>query len=104
MRLQQSFEIPLQAATIHIGTDAFNVLNGQFAVLEQVAKSFTLTLIQTVFLHQFEGASTWRTNETIPVGFGTIQMVPAWRFRLEMEPRTSNNLSRHITPRIHPSI
>lgn len=31
---------------------------------------------------------TWRTDETIPVGFGTIQAVPVWRFLLEMEPRT----------------
>ncbi|MBC7293739.1 MAG: ATP-binding protein, partial [Thermoleophilia bacterium] len=29
---------------------------------------------------------TWRTDETIPVGFGTIQVVPFWRFLLEMEP------------------
>lgn len=28
----------------------------------------------------------WRTDETIPVGFGTIQVVPVWRFLLEMEP------------------
>ncbi len=31
---------------------------------------------------------TWRTDESIPVGFGTIQVVPVWRFLLEMEPRT----------------
>ncbi len=31
---------------------------------------------------------TWLTDETIPVGFGTIQVVPVWRFLLEMEPRT----------------
>ena len=31
---------------------------------------------------------TWRTDETIPVGFGTIQAVPVWRFLLEMESRT----------------
>lgn len=31
---------------------------------------------------------TCRTNETIPVGFGTIQVVPVWRFLLEMEPRS----------------
>jgi len=31
---------------------------------------------------------TWRTDEIIPVGFGTIQVVPVWRFLLEMEPRT----------------
>ncbi|ADU66428.1 AAA family ATPase [Desulfurispirillum indicum S5] len=30
---------------------------------------------------------TWRTDETIPVGFGTIQVVPVWRFLLETEPR-----------------
>jgi predicted AAA+ superfamily ATPase len=30
---------------------------------------------------------TWRTDETIPVGFGTIQVVPIWRFLVEMEPR-----------------
>lgn len=30
---------------------------------------------------------TWRTDETIPVGFGTIRAVPVWRFLLEMEPR-----------------
>lgn len=29
---------------------------------------------------------TWRTDETIPVGFGTIRVVPVWRFLLEMEP------------------
>nr|WP_281720570.1 ATP-binding protein [Nitrosomonas nitrosa] len=29
---------------------------------------------------------TWRTDETITVGFGTIQVVPVWRFLLEMEP------------------
>ncbi len=28
---------------------------------------------------------TWRTDETIPVGFGTIQVVPVWRFLLKME-------------------
>lgn len=31
---------------------------------------------------------TWRTDQTIPVGFGTIQVVPVWRFLLETEPRT----------------
>lgn len=31
---------------------------------------------------------TWRTDETIPVGFGTIHVVPVWRFLLKMEPRT----------------
>ena len=31
---------------------------------------------------------TWRTDETIHVGFGTIQVMPVWRFLLEMEPRT----------------
>ena len=31
---------------------------------------------------------TWGTDETIPVGFGIIQVVPVWRFLLEMEPRT----------------
>ncbi|WP_234703580.1 ATP-binding protein [Oleidesulfovibrio alaskensis] len=31
---------------------------------------------------------TWRTDETIPVGFGTIRVVPIWQFLLEMEPRT----------------
>lgn len=31
---------------------------------------------------------TWRTDETIPVGFGTIQVVSVWRFLLEMGPRT----------------
>lgn len=30
---------------------------------------------------------TWRTDETIPVGFGTIRVVPVWRFLLEMESR-----------------
>jgi predicted AAA+ superfamily ATPase len=30
---------------------------------------------------------TWRTDETIPVGFGTIRVVPVWRFLLEMELR-----------------
>lgn len=27
---------------------------------------------------------TWRTEETIPVGFGTIQVVPIWRFLLNL--------------------
>lgn len=27
---------------------------------------------------------TWRTDETIPVGFGTIQVVPIWRFLLDL--------------------
>jgi len=27
---------------------------------------------------------TWRTDETIPVGFGTIQVVPVWRFLLDL--------------------
>ena len=31
---------------------------------------------------------TWRTDESIPVGFGTIQVVPVWRFLLEMNSRT----------------
>ena len=31
---------------------------------------------------------TWRTNETIPVGFGTIRVVPVWRFLLEVDSRT----------------
>ncbi len=31
---------------------------------------------------------TWLTDETIPVGFGSIQEVPVWRFQLEMELRT----------------
>jgi predicted AAA+ superfamily ATPase len=29
---------------------------------------------------------TWRTDEIIPVGFGTIQVVTVWRFLLEIEP------------------
>lgn len=32
---------------------------------------------------------TWRTDETIPVGFGTIQVVPVWRFLLEMERKST---------------
>jgi len=31
---------------------------------------------------------TWCTDEIIPVGFGTIQVVPVWRFLLEMDSRT----------------
>jgi hypothetical protein len=31
---------------------------------------------------------TWRTDETIHVGFGTIRVVPIWQFLLGMEPRT----------------
>ncbi len=31
---------------------------------------------------------TWRTDETIPVGFGTIRVMPVWRFLLEVETRT----------------
>jgi len=31
---------------------------------------------------------TWRTDETISVGFGTIRVVPVWRFLLEMASRT----------------
>ncbi len=31
---------------------------------------------------------TWRTDETIPVGFGTIQVVPVWRFLLEIKEGT----------------
>jgi len=31
---------------------------------------------------------TWRTDETIPVGFGTIHVMPVWRFLLEMDSRT----------------
>ena len=27
---------------------------------------------------------TWRTDETIPVGFGTIQLVPVWWFLLDL--------------------
>ena len=27
---------------------------------------------------------TWRTDETIPVGFGTIQAIPVWRFLLDL--------------------
>ncbi|WP_028324427.1 hypothetical protein [Desulfatirhabdium butyrativorans] len=27
---------------------------------------------------------TWRTEETIPVDFGTIQIVPVWRFLLDL--------------------
>ncbi|GAB6081971.1 ATP-binding protein [Desulfuromonas carbonis] len=27
---------------------------------------------------------TWRTDETIPVGFGTIQVVPVWRFLMDL--------------------
>ncbi|MBB5348564.1 putative AAA+ superfamily ATPase [Desulfoprunum benzoelyticum] len=29
---------------------------------------------------------TWRTDETIPLSFGSIQVVPVWRFLLETEP------------------
>jgi hypothetical protein len=29
---------------------------------------------------------TWRTDEIIPLGFGTIRVVPVWRFLLEIEP------------------
>lgn len=31
---------------------------------------------------------TWRTDETIPVGFGTIRVAPVWRFLLKMEAQT----------------
>lgn len=27
---------------------------------------------------------TWRADEEIPVGFGTIQVVPVWRFLLDL--------------------
>ncbi len=27
---------------------------------------------------------TWRTDENIPVGIGTIQLVPVWRFLLDL--------------------
>ncbi len=27
---------------------------------------------------------TWRTDETIPVGFGTIQVVSIWQFLLDL--------------------
>jgi len=27
---------------------------------------------------------TWRTEETNPVGFGTIQVVPVWLFLLDL--------------------
>jgi len=36
-------------------------------------------------------ASTRRTDEIITVGFGTIQVVPVWRFLLEMELRAYNS-------------
>ena len=32
---------------------------------------------------------TWRTDKTILVGFGTTQVLPVWRFLLEMEARTT---------------
>ena len=31
---------------------------------------------------------TWRADEEIPVGFGTIHVVSAWWFLLDMEPRS----------------
>lgn len=47
-------------------------------------------LTATSFRGIFAGAEgiidTLSTDETIPVGFGTIQVVPVWRFLLEMEP------------------
>lgn|GEM_PF-1035189 len=40
---------------------------------------------------------TWRTDETIPVGFGTIHVVPVWRFLLDLPQRlcTSSCSSDH---------
>lgn len=40
---------------------------------------------------------TWRLNETIPVGFGTIHRVLVWRFLLEMERRTEHSGSSYFT-------
>ena len=31
---------------------------------------------------------TWRTDATIPVGFGTVRVMPVWRFLLVMDSRT----------------
>lgn len=31
-----------------------------------------------------ETIAAWRSDETIPVGFGTIQVVPVWQFLLEL--------------------
>jgi len=64
-------------------------LPGKVSVLPRVKGSEIRSLSEAmVELAVAEGIIvTWRTDETIPVGFGTIQVVPVWRFLLEMEPR-----------------
>lgn len=54
--IQQSFEVALQTASVHIGTDGFKVLNGELAGLQQESEGFSLALVQTVFLHQHVSA------------------------------------------------
>jgi len=39
--VQQSFEVALQAPSVYIGADAFKVLNGELAILEQESDGFT---------------------------------------------------------------
>ena len=42
---------------------------------------------------------TWRTEETIPVGFGTIHVVPVWRFLLEMPQNRGRKACGSVQPR-----
>lgn len=56
----------------------------QTILLVQVCASLSEAMVE---LAVAEGTIvTWCTDETIPVGFGTIQVMPVWRFLLEMEP------------------
>ena len=47
-----SLQIPLQAATIHGGTEHLEVLDRQSAVLDEMAECLGLPLVQSVLLHK----------------------------------------------------
>ena len=60
--IQHSLEVTSQTTSIHIRADTFEVLNGEFAILKHVPKSFALPFIQDVFLHQYIPANNLFTT------------------------------------------
>lgn len=65
---------------------ATSVSSGIFANRISLMENRVVTALRRVTPEIFY--HTWRTDETILVGFGTIQVVQFWQFLLKMDSRT----------------
>lgn len=53
--IQHYFEITLQATVVHIRTDTFKILNGEFTAWEQITKRLALMLFGIIFIPLYLG-------------------------------------------------